>query len=111
MHGIEIATKRAAQCPENAYDYTATEVAMFITVFRATANEPNSGGAGSIQREIESTVSSDIIDTVIEQAGHKKFLVEMSTDSPVYIANGKPVINHGVASTQGGEKVQAIKDD
>lgn len=111
MHGIEIVTKGAVQWPENAYDYTATELAMFITFFRAKANESNSGGARSIQREIESTVSSDIIDTVIEQPGHKKFLVEMSTDSPVYIANGKPVINHGVASTQGGVKVHAIKDD
>src|SRR5699024_3072933 len=96
MHGIEIVTKGAVQWPVAACGYTATEAARSITVVRAKANESTGGGARSNQREIESTGSSDIIDTVNAQPGHKKFLVERPPESPVYIANGKPVINHGL---------------
>lgn len=84
LRDIEIVTNEPRQWPEDLYDYFTTDVALDITFIRAKADDPSSGGARAIAREIESNLQDEIVDAIVENPECRRFKMEVSRESKIY---------------------------
>lgn len=84
IRDIEIEINPPRQWPKDIYDYYTTDVALDITFIRAKADDPSSGGARSIQREIDDNLRDEIVDAVLDNPGYSKFKIEVDRNSKIY---------------------------
>lgn len=83
-HDIELVYDEPKQWPSDRFDYWTFDVALFIAMIRASADDPSRGGARLIQREVKSEVQDTVIDAVIENPGFTRFHVGVSENSSLY---------------------------
>lgn len=102
MYGYDIQMEKPHQFDPNNYNYVTTDVALYITFIRAKANDPKSGGARSVMREIDTTVKDAIIDAIVDNPDSRKFKIYVTKDSAIF--------DSGVMGTEGGIKVEPIND-
>lgn len=100
MRDIDIIYNEPRQWPKDIYDYFTTDVALYVAFIRAKADDPNSGGARAVKREIASTVYDEIIDCVIENPDCKKFRVYVSNESRIY--------SYSASNAEGGVIVEPV---
>lgn len=100
QRGITVEMEEPHAWDPETYDFTTTDVALYITFIKANATDPNSGGARAIGRHIDSLVTDTIIDAVTESPDSKRFKIEVSKNSAIY--------EYGAAATEGGVIVSAI---
>lgn len=81
---IEIEIQQPKQWPKDVYDYFTTDLALFIVIVKAKAEDSNSGGARAVHREIESNFTNQVIDAIIDNPGCKKFRAEVAKDAAIY---------------------------
>lgn len=98
--GIILEYNEPQQWPKDVYDFYTTDLALYIAFIRAKADDPNSGGARAIRREITSTVFDSVVDAVIDNPGHNRFHVSVSRDSAIYC--------YGAAASEGGIVVEPV---
>ena len=84
IRDIEIEINPPRQWPKDIYDYYTTDVALDITFIRAKADDPSSGGARSIQREIDDNLRDEIVDAVLDNPGYSRFKIEVDRNSKIY---------------------------
>lgn len=102
LKGIDIILNEPRQWPADKYNYFTTDVALDITFVRAKADDPSSGGARAIQREIDDNLRDEIIDAIIDNEGCTKFKLEVSKSSRIYDSSAD--------RSEKGVYVYAIKD-
>lgn len=100
---IDVILEEPRQWDPKIYNYYTTDVALYITFIKAKADDPNSGGARAIQRELDSSVYAAIVDAAIDNPDCKKFKVSVTKNARIY--------DNGASATEGGIKVEAIKEE
>lgn len=80
-----------------AYNYKATDVALFITFIKANAQDTNSGGARNIHRQIYLNVVDSIIEATFTYPETKNFLVTVDENNPIF---GNTAISDGEINVQ-----------
>ncbi len=83
---INLVVQPPKQWPKDVYNYYTTDLALYIVIIKAKAEDSNSGGARAVHREIEANITNQIIDALIDNPGCKNFRVEVSKDSAIYNA-------------------------
>ena len=101
MRGIDIILNPPQDWNPDAYPYHTFDVALFIAFVRASADDPNAGGARAIKREIDTLILDSIIDAIAENPGVTKFKLEISKNSKIYV--------YGASANEGGVVVSAIE--
>lgn len=81
---INLVVQPPKQWPQDIYNYYTTDLALYIVIIKAKAEDSNSGGARAVHREIEANITNQIIDALIDNPGCKNFRVEVSKDSAIY---------------------------
>ena len=84
LRDIDLELSPPRQWPADLYNYFTTDVALDITFIRARADDPSSGGARSIQREIDDNLRDEIVDTIIDNPACRRFRLDVSRDSKIY---------------------------
>ena len=84
LRDIDLELSPPRQWPADLYNYFTTDVALDITFIRARADDPSSGGARSIQREIDDNLRDEIVDAIIDNPTCRKFRLDVSRDSKIY---------------------------
>ena len=84
LRDIDLELSPPRQWPADLYNYFTTDVALDITFIRARADDPSSGGARSIQREIDDNLRDEIVDAIIDNPACRKFRLDVSRDSKIY---------------------------
>ena len=97
---IVIKYEEPHQWPKDVFNFYTTDIALYIAFIRAKADDPNSGGARAIHREIDTYVYDEIIDTVIDNPDHSSFLVTVDKNSAIY--------QYGAGGSEGGIIVTPI---
>lgn len=92
--GVELVFNEPQQWAQDVYNYVTTDLALYVAFVRAKADDPNSGGARAIQREITTSVFDSVIDAIIDHPDHHRFRVYVSRDSAIY--------EYGAAASEGG---------
>ena len=100
MRGIKIHMNEPRQWPADTYDYVASDLALYIAFVKAKADDPNSGGARAVRREIDTAVYDAVIDAVMENPNSTEFKIQVSKDSSIY--------NPGAAPTEGGVEIRPL---
>lgn len=84
LRDIDLELSPPRQWPADLYNYFTTDVALDITFIRARADDPSSGGARSIQREIDDNLRDEIVDAIIDNPACRRFRLDVSRDSKIY---------------------------
>lgn len=84
LRDIDLELSEPRQWPADLYNYFTTDVALDITFIRARADDPSSGGARSIQREIDDNLRDEIVDAIIDNPNCRRFRLDVSRDSKIY---------------------------
>lgn len=84
LKGIEIVIQEPKQWPKDLFDYYTTDIALFVVIVKAKAEDSNSGGARAVHREIESNFTNQIIDAIIDNPGCKRFKAEVDKEAAIY---------------------------
>ena len=84
LRDIDLELSEPRQWPADLYNYFTTDVALDITFIRARADDPSSGGARSIQREIDDNLRDEIVDALIDNPNCRRFRLDVSRDSKIY---------------------------
>lgn len=84
LKDIEIEIQKPRQWPEDLFDFYTTDIALYIVIIKAKAEDSNSGGARAVHREIESNFTNQIIDAIIDNPGCKKFRAEVDKEAAIY---------------------------
>ena len=84
LRDIEIEVDEPRQWPKDLYDYVTTDVALDITFVRAKADDPSSGGARAIAREVETNLQDEIVDAIADNPECSRFKMEVSRSSRIY---------------------------
>lgn len=84
LKGIEIVIQDLKQWPKDLFDYYTTDIALFVVIVKAKAEDSNSGGARAVHREIESNFTNQVIDAIIDNPGCKKFKAEVDKEAAIY---------------------------
>ena len=84
LRDIEIVVDEPRQWPKDLYDYVTTDVALDITFVRAKADDPSSGGARAIAREVETNLQDEIVDAIADNPECSRFKMEVSRSSRIY---------------------------
>lgn len=71
-------------------NFTASDVALFITQVKLNAAKSNAGGARRINNTIDSEVKDSLIDCILDHPECKQFKIEVSKDAKIYKANAVP---------------------
>ena len=91
---IELVYNEKRQWDKDVYNYYTNDLALYIAFIRAKADDPNSGGARAIKREIMSTMFDSVIDAIIDNPGRTRFKAYVSKDTAIY--------SYGAAASEGG---------
>lgn len=81
---INLITNPPRQWPEDIYNYFTTDLALYIAIIKAKAEDSNSGGARAVHREIESNFTTTVIDALIDYPEYDTFKVEINKNSAIY---------------------------
>lgn len=84
LRDIDLELSEPRQWPADLYNYFTTDVALDITFIRARADDPSSGGARSIQREIDDNLRDEIVDAIIDNPNCQRFRLDVSSESKIY---------------------------
>ena len=84
LRDIDLELSEPRQWPADLYNYFTTDVALDITFIRARADDPSSGGARSIQREIDDNLRDEIVDAIIDNPNCQRFRLDVSRESKIY---------------------------
>lgn len=102
LRNIQIIYSEPVTWPEQTYNVTTFDTALYVTYIKAKADDPNSGGARAIAKAVEDDIGGEIIDAIIDNPGCSKFKVEVSRETKIY--------SPGATVTEGGIIVHAIND-
>lgn len=100
IRGYDIILSQPRQWDPSRYNYITTDVALYITFVRAKADDPNSGGARNIAREIDSEIYDALVEAIVSNPNKRRFNVTIDKKSKIY--------NPGADATEGGVIVNAI---
>ena len=84
LRDIDLELSEPRQWPADLYNYFTTDVALDITFIRARADDPSSGGARSIQREIDDNLRDEIVDAIIDNPNCQRFRLDVNRESKIY---------------------------
>lgn len=84
LRDIDLELSEPRQWPADLYNYFTTDVALDITFIRARADDPSSGGARAIQREIDDNLRDEIVDAIIDNPNCQRFRLDVSRESKIY---------------------------
>lgn len=84
LRDIDLELSEPRQWPADLYNYFTTDVALDITFIRARADDPSSGGARAIQREIDDNLRDEIVDAIIDNPNCQRFRLDVSSESKIY---------------------------
>lgn len=84
LKGIEIVIQEPKQWPKDLFDYYTTDIALFVVIVKAKAEDSNSGGARAVHREIEANFTNQVIDAIIDNPGCKRFKAEVDKEAAIY---------------------------
>lgn len=99
--GITVEYNAPRQWPEDVYDFVTTDVALYVAFIKAKADDPNSGGARAVKREINANVYDPLVDAIIDNPDCTHFKVSVSEKAPIYV--------FGAAASEGGVIVEPVK--
>ena len=101
LKGITIEYNDPRQWPEDVYDFVTTDVALYVAFIKAKADDPNSGGARAVKREINANVYDPLVDAIIDNPDCTHFKVSVSEKAPIYV--------FGAAASEGGVIVEPVQ--
>lgn len=99
--GITVEYNTPRQWPEDVYDFVTTDVALYVAFIKAKADDPNSGGARAVKREINANVYDPLVDAIIDNPDCTHFKVSVSEKAPIYV--------FGAAASEGGVIVEPVQ--
>lgn len=99
--GITVEYNAPRQWPEDVYDFVTTDVALYVAFIKAKADDPNSGGARAVKREINANVYDPLVDAIIDNPDCTHFKVSVSEKAPIYV--------FGAAASEGGVIVEPVQ--
>ena len=74
---------------------------MYVAFIKAKADDPNSGGARAVKREINANVYDPLVDAIIDNPDCTHFKVSVSEKAPIYV--------FGAAASVGGVIVEPVQ--
>lgn len=99
--GITVEYPEPQQWPEDVYNFYTTDVALYVAFIKAKADDPNSGGARAVKREINANVYDPLVDAIIDNPDCTHFKVSVSKTAPIYV--------FGAAASEGGVVVEPVQ--
>ena len=99
--GITVEYSEPQQWPEDVYNFYTTDVALYVAFIKAKADDPNSGGARAVKREINANVYDPLVDAIIDNPDCTHFKVSVSKTAPIYV--------FGAAASEGGVVVEPVQ--
>lgn len=102
LRGITVEIDEPRAWPRDRYPHFTSDIVLYITYIKANAQDPNSGGARNIDREIRDTLEEPIIMLLLDRPDCKRVKIEVTKDTPIY--------SEGAIVTEGGVEIHAIED-
>lgn len=89
-HDIEIVTNEPQDWDPERYDHHTTDLALYISVVKGKDDSTDSGGARSIIKAVDESIREELADAIMisQETGHKRFKLEVTKDSEIYIQGG-----------------------
>src|SRR5699024_5179346 len=89
-HDIEIVTNEPQDWDPERYDHHTTDLALYVSVVKGKDDSTDSGGARSIIKAVDESIREELADAIMisQETGHKRFKLEVTKDSEIYIQGG-----------------------